>query len=133
MLYFKNTTDAQIVRIPASGPKADGIVTLRMVNTINRGDEHIFTFDQAVYLVDADGALVHDVDDRQVTVAAVADTSRLYYVLNVALSDDMPEGEYEYTATAGGEVISCGLAIVGEPKPSTVNYANTVQYEQYRS
>lgn len=133
MLYFKKTTDAQIVRIPASGQKTDGTVTLRMVNTINRGEAHVFSFDQAVYLVDADGAYVHDADDRQVAVAAVADTSRLYYVLNVALTDDMPEGEYEYTATAGGEVVSCGLAVVGEPKPGTVKYANTVHYEQYRN
>lgn len=132
MLYLKHTTDTQVVRIPASAPKAGGIVTLEMVNTIDRGPAHTFDFDQAVYLVDADGAYVHDADDLQIAVAAVADTSRLYYVVNVALPEGMPKGEYEYKASAGGEVISCGLAIVGEPKATRVAYENTVTYEQYR-
>ena len=59
MIYLKNTTDTQVVRIPASGPKVDGVVTLEMVNTIDRGPAFVFEFDQAVYLVDADGAYVH--------------------------------------------------------------------------
>ena len=133
MLYIKNTTDTQVVRIPASGPKADGIVTLEMLNVINRGPALVFEFDQAVYLVDADGTLVHDSDDRQIVVVASGDESRLYYVVNVALPEGVTEGEYEYLATIGGELISCGLAYVGEPKPSVRQYDNTIQYEQYRS
>lgn len=133
MLYIKNTTDTQVVRIPASGPKADGIVTLELLNVINRGPALVFEFDQAVYLVDADGKYVHDADDRQVAVAAQGDASRLYYVVNVELPEDVTEGEYEYMASAGGELISCGLAYIGEPKASVKQYDNTVQYEQYRS
>lgn len=132
MIYLSNTTDVQVVRIPASGPKADGIVTLELVNTIDKGEPLVMEFDQAVYLVDADGAFVHDADDRQVAVAAVGDTSRLYYVVNVALPEDVTPGEYEYKASAGGSVFSCGLAIVGDPKASVVRYDKPVQYEQYR-
>lgn len=131
MIYIKNITDTQVVRIPASGPKADGVVTLALVNTINKGEAYTFDFDQAVYLADADGALVHDSDDLQIVVAAVADTSRLYYVVNVELPADFQPGEYEYTASAGGEVVSCGLAIVGEPGAAVTTYDKPVQYEQY--
>jgi len=134
MLYFKNTTDTQVVRIPASGPKTDGIVTLELLNVINRGPALVFEFDQAVYLADADGAYVHDSDDRQIVVAGSGDSSRLYYAVNVELPEDITEGEYEYTATsADGEVISIGLAYIGDFQAGTVKYDNTVQYEQYRS
>lgn len=132
MLYLKNTTETQVVRIPASAPKAGGVVTLEMVNTINRGDPLVFDFDQAVYLADADGRLVHDADDLQVVVAAQGDASRLYYVVNVELSEDVTEGEYEYTASVDGETVSCGLAIVGDPVAAVTSYDKPVQYEQYR-
>lgn len=132
MIYFKNTTDPQVVRIPVSLPKLDGVVTLRLVNTINRGPAVDCDSDQAVYLVDALGAYVHDADGKQVAVADIGDTSRLYYVLTVELPDDMPEGEYEYTATVGDTIVSCGLAILGDRDPDTEQYENTVTYEQYR-
>lgn len=131
MIYLKNTTDTQVVRIPVSGPKAGGVVTLEMVSTINKGEAHVFDFDQAVYLADADGALVHDSDDLQIVVAATADTSRLYYVVNVSLPEDFQPGEYEYTASVGGEVVSCGLAVVGDPKAAVTSYDKPIQYEQY--
>lgn len=133
MIYLRNTTETQRVRIPASGPKAGGIVTLEMVNTIDRGEAYVFDFDQSVYLVDADGAFVHDADDLQIAVADRGDASRLYYVVNVTLPGGMPEGEYEYKATAGGEVISSGVAILGEPAPSVKSYDKPVQYEQYNA
>ena len=132
MIYLKNTTDPQVVRIPVSLPKLDGIVTLRLVNTIDRGPAVDCDFDQAVYLVDALGAFVHDADGKQVAVADIGDTSRLYYVLTVELPDDMPEGEYEYTATVGDVTVSCGLAILGDRDSDTEQYENTVTYEQYR-
>ena len=131
MIYLKHTTESQVVRIPASAPKAGGVVTLEMVNTIDRGPAQAFDFDQRVYLVDSEGAFVHDADDLQIVVADSGDGSRLYYVLNVELPADMPEGEYEYRATAGGEMVSCGLAIVGEPKATVKAYDKLTQYEQY--
>lgn len=138
MLYFKNTTDAQIVRIPANGPKAGGNITLELVNVINRGQGYTLTFTPSSYvygrLITAEDEFFHDSDDRQVYVRIpVEDTSRIYYFGAVTLPAGMPEGEYEYTAAAGGEVISCGLAYIGEPKPSVTQYDNTIQYEQYRS
>ena len=132
MLYLKATTDPQVVRIPASAPKAGGVVTLEMVNTIDRGPALVFDFDQSVYLADSDGKLVHDVDDLQVVVAEKGDASRLYYVVNVELSEDVTPGEYEYRATVDGETVSCGLAIVGDPKAAVTSYDNSIQYEQYR-
>lgn len=131
MIYLAHTTSPQVVRIPASAPKAGGTVTLSMVNTINRGEALSFDFDQAVYLVDADGNEVHDADGLQVVVADVADTSRLYYVLTIELGADVTPGEYEYTAAIDGETVSCGLAIVGEPEADVTHYDNSVQYDQY--
>ena len=131
MIYLKKTTSPQVIRIPASAPKAGGVVTLEMVNTIDRGPALVLDFDQAVYLVDSEGAFVHDADDLQVAVFAAGDTSRLYYVVNVALPEDVTPGEYEYKASAGGEVVSCGLAIVGEPKATVKEYDKLTQYEQY--
>jgi len=131
MIYLAHTTETQAVRIPASAPKLGGVVTLSMVNTINRGDALTFTFDQSVYLVDANGNYIHDADDLQIVVNAAGDTSRLYYVLDVTLDADITPGEYEYTASVGDDTVSCGLAIVGEPTPAVSKYDNTVQYEQY--
>ena len=131
MIYLKNTTDQQVVRIPASLSKLGGTVTLEMVNTIDRGLALVMTFDQAVYLVDSEGAYVHDADDRQVVVAMQGDASRLYYVLNVSLPEDVTPGEYEYKASVDGTPVSCGLAIVGEPRAAVTSYDNSVQYEQY--
>lgn len=133
MIYLKSTTDPQVVRIPANGSKSDAaIVTLEMVNTINLGGGTAFGFDRRVYLIDAEGAFVHDADGLQIAVAATPETSRLYYVIRVALPEDMPEGEYEYTARVGDETVSCGLAIVGSREPSLIEYENTAQYEQYK-
>ena len=132
MLYLKATTDPQVVRIPASAPKAGGVVTLEMVNTIDRGPALVFDFDQAVYLADSDGKLVHDADDLQIVVADRGDSLRLYYVLTVELPEGVTEGEYEYKATVDGDIVSCGLAIVGDPKAAVSSYDKPVQYEQYR-
>lgn len=134
MIYLQNTTDPQLVRIPANGVKvAEGDVVLELVNTIDLGPATSHDFDRRVYLVDALGAFVHDADGRQVAVAAAAESSRLYYVMRVALEDGMPEGEYEYTARVGETVVSCGLLIVGTPTPSVIQYDKPLQYEQYRN
>lgn len=133
MLYFKNTTYIQTVRIPASGPKAGGTIVLELVNVINRGAPVTVSSDQSVRLVDADGRPVLDADGLQIILADMAATSTLYYVFDVALPEGVTEGEYEYKATVGDTVISCGLAYIGEPKASVTQYDNTVQYEQYRS
>ena len=131
MIYLKNTTETQVVRLPASGPTPGGVVTLELVNIINRGDAYVLTYDPAIYFVDADGKYFHDADGLQLVVGVVDDGSRLYACIEVSLAGDMPDGEYEYTASAGGEVISCGLAIVGEPKAAVKEYDKLTQYEQY--
>lgn len=137
MIYLRNTTDAQIVRIPASGPKLDGPFTMRIVNTIDRGDGYDITLTPAmiyVRLVGADGALIHDSEERQILVASAGtDKSRLYYFVGLRLPAGLPEGEYEYEAKAGDSVISSGLAIIGEPKAAVTSYDKPVQYEQYNA
>lgn len=134
MIYLQNTTDQQVVRVPANGGKVDGdVVTLEMMNTINRGAASSISMDRRVYFLDATGAYVLDSDGAYLIVGSIQDTSRLYYELQISLPDDMPEGEYEYTVRVGDSVVSCGLAIVGEPAPSVTEYDNTVQYEQYRT
>lgn len=138
MIYLKNIISAQLVRILANGPKADGDMVLQMVNTINRGPGSRLDVtrgcDAYVPLVGAEGAYIHDANDFQVYVRDVAlDNSRTYYQGTVELPAGIPDGEYEYTFTVGGVAVSCGLAIVGEPKSRAIQNSNTVQYEQYRS
>lgn len=131
MINLKHTTDPQVVRIPANGEKLDGVLVLEMVNTIDRGAGRSFDYDRHVYLVDALGDYVHDADGRQVAAFAQAEASRLYYVVRVALPEDMPAGEYEYTARIGDTVVSTGLAIVALTGADTDEYKNSIEYEQY--
>lgn len=133
MIYLKNISDPQFVRIPVSGPTPEGVITLEMENTINRGGARSFTYDPAIYFVDADGKYFHDADGLQLVVGTVEDGSRLYAVIEITLDAGMPDGEYEYKAIAGGEVLSCGLAIVGDPKARVTSYDNNQRYEQYQS
>ena len=51
------------------------------------------------------------------------------------LSDEMPDGEYDYALRLGakGPVISCGLLIVGDYKPAeSIQYDKPTTYEQYQ-
>ena len=133
MLYLRNTTDAQRVRIPADGAKLQGQLALRLVNVIGGGDGVESVWDPRVYLVDADGAFVHDSDGRQIVMAAPEDRTRLYYLAAVELPDGIPDGEYNYTATVDGVTVSCGLAYVGDFSAASVEYNNSLEYEQYRN
>lgn len=130
MIYLKNTTSAQYVRIPGGGP-VDGTLKMSMVNTIDKGEGYDFEYDPAIYFVDSDGAYFHDADGLQLVVGYVNDPSHIYRGMEITLPEGMPDGEYEYTVTAGGEVISSGLAIVGEPKAAVTSYDKPIQYEQY--
>lgn len=131
MIYLQKTNFVQTVRIPANGVKESGVVTLELRNTIDRGPGVTVASDQSVRLVDADGRPVVDADGLQIILADVAATTALYYVISVAIPETMPEGEYEYTARVGDTVVSCGLAIVGDPKATVTSYDKPVQYEQY--
>lgn len=131
MIYLQKNNFVQTIRIPANGVKESGVVTLEMRNTIDRGPGVTVASDQRVRLVDADGNPVLDADGLHIILADVAATTALYYVISVAIPETMPEGEYEYTARVGDTVVSCGLAIVGDPKAAVTSYDKPVQYEQY--
>lgn len=132
MIYLKNTTSAQYVRIPAGGP-SEGTVKMSMVNTIDKGKGYAFEYDPAIYFVDADGAYFHDADGLQLVVGYVDDPSHIYRGMEITLPEGMPEGEYEYTVIVDDEVVSCGLAIVGDRVAPFQENNNTVEYEQYNA
>lgn len=133
MIYLQNTTEVQRIRIPADGTKRTGDLALSLVNVINRGEAVQSIFDPRIYLVDANGNYVHDQEGNQVIVVGPEDRTRLYYVVDVELPGGMPNGEYEYTVTAGGERVSIGLAYVGEFAADVQEYIKPVEYEQYRN
>lgn len=132
MIYLKNTTDAQRVRIPADGAKQHGQMSFRMVNVIGGGEGVESVWDPAIYLVDAGGAYVRDFEGRQIAVGEPEDRTRLYYLAVVELPEGIPDGEYNYTATVDGVTVSCGLAYVGDFTAPETEYKNTFVYEQYR-
>lgn len=138
MIYLEKTTSVQYVRIPANGPKADGAIVMELLNTINRGEPFTLTLMPAAYLparfiVVPDEPFL-DSEGRQFIVRAPSpDRSRYYYFCSVQLPADAQPGEYEYRVTIGGEVISCGLAIVGDPTAHVTTYDNNQRYEQYQS
>lgn len=136
MIYLDYTTESQTVRIPASAAKIDGTIVLSLINTINRGSAVVDEFDpHGAYLLASDGDYIRDADGLYVLVSTAYnfdESSRLYYVIQVALPESLPKGEYEYTATVGDEIVSEGLAIVGEMEASVTEYENTISYEQYK-
>lgn len=59
------------------------------------------------------------------------DNGVLYYALRVNLSG-IPDGEYEYTLSAGTTALATGIMRLGAvPADPPVEYAKTAVYEQY--
>ena len=106
MIYLDDKTTPQAMFIPKAVTGQAGELSLRMVSTVD------------------------NTTPVDVTVVNV-DTHDLYYNVAVALPEDAQPGEYEYTLTAGGIVVSDGIVIVGEPKNQYNEYGNQEQYEQY--
>lgn len=88
MVYFKQTSGWQQVRIPASGLEADGIAALSLSSTIS--GEPVAGWDVEV----VHGTAYHD--------------------LRLALPDGMLQGEYVYRLRQGDALVACGVAVVGE-------------------
>lgn len=133
MIYLENITGAQMVYLPASGPKVDGEIVLEMVSNIDRTSLDGISAARVVAFVDADGKFFHDDDGFQFVVPGNDDGSRLYYSVAVELPEGITEGEYEYKASIGDRVVSCGLAIVGDRTAPVEENNNTVEYEQYNA
>ena len=107
MLYLQNSTEAQMVFVPSNGEVPSGDLVLKAKSTID---------------------LVTEIEVQVVDL----DISDIYMHLSVVLDEGIANGEYEYTLTAGDEVVSTGLLIVGDlSHPEQYNHA--IEYDQYEA
>ena len=60
-------------------------------------------------------------------------TSHLYYNIALQLPGGLDAGEYNYQLVSGDEILSSGLAIVGEYGREFTEYAKSIEYEQYEN
>jgi hypothetical protein len=104
MIYLRHTTEPQVLYIPKTKRCAMGDVVLRLTNTINLN-----------YMTSAmtDGG-----------------SSSLYHTIMVSLSDNVAQGEYEYTLSDEVGVLSTGLLVIGDLENPT-EYNKEIKYEQY--
>lgn len=108
MIYLQNTTESQVMFIPRSnGDTPQGDLVFKAKSTI-------------------------DLEEEINQVVTDLQTSGLYYNLAVTLPAGLPDGEYEYSLSAGEILVSSGLLVIGENfRPS--EYNKEVTYEQYES
>ena len=107
MIYLRNTTEPQELLIPRNGTGAVEGLLFTAVNTV----------DLTMRI------------DQEVTDQAGSD---LYAKVSVSLPEDIPDGEYEYTLSAGDTLVSSGLLVVGDyAKPN--EYDKEISYEQYET
>lgn len=107
MIYLQNTTESQVMFIPRSDAVPQGDLVFKAKSTI-----------------DLEVEINQVVTDLQ--------TSDLYFNLAVTLNAGLPDGEYEYSLSAGETLLSSGLLVIGDnSRPS--EYNKDIKYEQYRS
>lgn len=109
MLNIANTTVPQVLPVPRAEtvllPPAQSVLKLESTMTHARHSVRV--------------------TDMQV--------SELYYRIAVSLPEGIDPGEYDYRLECGMEVLSTGLAIVGEYGRAVVEYVKPIQYEQYEN
>lgn len=103
MIYLKRSADAQYICIPKTR-NASGELMLTLRNKINNN---------AFFFTSVD-----------------SNSSWLYHMVMILLSDNMPNGEYEYTLVDNKGLLSSGIMVVGDQE-NIVEYNNTIEYEQY--
>lgn len=107
MIYLQNTTESQVMFIPKNGVTPQGGLVFTAKSTI-----------------DLDTKVNRAVTDLQ--------TSDLYFNLAIALPAGLPNGEYEYSLSSGGVMLSTGLLVIGGyTNPS--EYNKEITYEQYET
>jgi hypothetical protein len=107
MIYLQNTTESQVMFIPRNGVTPQGDLVFKAKSTI-----------------DLEVEINQVVTDLQ--------TSDLYFNLAVTLNAGLPDGEYEYSLSAGEILVSSGLLVIGEnSRPS--EYNKDITYEQYET
>lgn len=107
MIYLQNTTESQVMFIPRNGMTPGGDLVFKAKSTIG-----------------LDTQINRAVTDLQ--------TSDLYFNLAIALPTGLPNGEYEYSLSSGGVLLSTGLLVIGE-NFSPSQYEKEITYEQYET
>lgn len=126
MIYLQNTTDKQTINIPVR--VVVGSARLRIISTVDLreiyDDEVINSAGSNLYFNTIiqlrDGEMSRSVQMRSTSEGG--DESRS----NVA------NGEYQYMLTTeDGEVLACGLMIIGDYEQDLKDYNKTIEYRQY--
>lgn len=126
MIYLQNTTDKQTINIPVR--VIVGSARLRIISTVDLreiyDDEVINSAGSNLYFNTIiqlrDGELSRSVQMRSTSEGG--DESRS----NVA------NGEYQYMLTTeDGEVLACGLMIIGDYEQDLKDYNKRIEYTQY--
>lgn len=127
MIYLQNTTDKQTINIPVM--VVVGSARLRIISTVDLreiyDDEVINSAGSNLYFntiiqLRGGGELSRSMQMRSTSEGG--DESRS----NVA------NGEYQYILTTEeGEVIACGLMIIGDYEQDLKDYNKTIEYRQY--
>lgn len=127
MIYLQNTTDKQTINIPVR--VVVGSARLRIISTVDLreiyDDEVINSAGSNLYFntiiqLRGGGELSRSVQMRSTSEGGDENRS------NVA------NGEYQYILTTEeGEVLACGLMIIGEYEQDLKDYNKTIEYRQY--
>lgn len=127
MIYLQNTTDKQTINIPVR--VVVGSARLRIISTVDLreiyDDEVINSAGSNLYFntiiqLRGGGELSRSVQMRSTSEGG--DESRS----NVA------NGEYQYILTTEeGEVLACGLMIIGDYEQDLKDYNKIIEYTQY--
>ena len=126
MIYLQNTTDKQTINIPVR--VIVGSARLRIISTVDLreiyDDEVINSTGSNLYFNTIiqlrGGELSRSVQMRSTSEGGDEDRS------NVA------NGEYQYMLTTeDGEVLACGLMIIGDYEHDLKDYNKTIEYTQY--
>ena len=108
MIYLQNDTTSQEVMLPKTMAVPEGQLVFKAVSTVEKEVE-----------------IQVNVEDLM--------TSELYFHLEVTLPGCLPDGEYQYTLSAGEEVLATGLLQVGDYDHSPDQYNRKMTYEQYET
>ena len=107
MIYLRQTSDEQMVRIPCTGRAPVGAMRLKLTGTVT----------------------LSDIYDAEVTDDG---GSGLYWTFRIALPESASRGEYKYMLTDNsGRTIGSGLAILGEYAPQVEEIPIQVRFDDY--
>lgn len=107
MIYLTDTTEPQAAFVPRNDAVPDGNLVFSLRSTVDK-------------------------DRLTVTQVTTAGYKHIYFLLYITLPEGMTPGEYEYTLEDGEHnLISKGLAIVGNYSTERTTYNNDITYEQY--